>query len=278
MSDKNTFIRNQDLEEKIVKLYCEGNSATEVLEKLNNPFKTNKSVYDILTKYNIERRAPYENNITIPKISFYFSNIDTKEKAYHLGLMITDGWIAKDRNIIGFSSIDKELTYSISNAISFGENVTIVPAKEYKILDYTMFKKEAYQYQASDLQLKNDLIKLGFSSEKTFNEFLPYLKPELMPHLIRGILDGDGCIYKLSNVNQVGLIFYSGSVQFLNQLKIFLWTNLRIDPPEIKKTSTISKISYCQTQFVTTICNYLYQDSENLRLERKYKLWKSYEN
>lgn len=274
---KNFFIRNQDLEEKIIKLYCEGKKASEVLRELNYPFKTSKSVYDILEKHNIERRKPEESHQTILRNSWYFSDINTKEKAYLLGLMITDGWICSD-NGIGFSSIDKELTECLSNELSFGSSITTIKAKEHKIFDKTILKKEAYQYQLKDIQIKNDLIKLGFQVNKTFNEVLPYINYNLMSHLLRGIFDGDGCIYKLSEVNQVGVIFFSGSIQLLNQIRIFLWSNLRIEIPEIKSSGTIYKISYCQNQYINTLMNFIYQDSENLRLNRKYNLWKEYEN
>lgn len=274
----NLMKRNPDLEESIVKLYLEGNSAQKILDLLNHPFKTKKSVYDILRKHSVEMRKSDEAHRTIGRNSWFFSNINSREKAYILGLMITDGWICGDRESIGFSSVDRELTEVISNGISCGSSITVVPGKPYKILDHVVEKKESYQYQLSDAQLKDDLIRLGFQVDKTFNELLPYLKEELMFHLLRGIFDGDGCIYKLSGVEQPGIILYSGSQLLLKQIGIFLWTHLRIDVPEIKPANTISKISYAKFKDVSLIMENLYKNSESLRLGRKYEVWLKYEN
>jgi len=42
--------------------------------------------------------------------------------------------------------------------------------------------------------MATDLEKFGVVPRKTLLTFLPSLSPELMPHLIRGIIDGDGSI------------------------------------------------------------------------------------
>lgn len=275
---KNLFIRNPDLENKIVDLYQEGMDAREVLRSLNNPFKTTKSVYDILRKHGLEPRHANEAKSIKPKNSFFFSKIDSKAKAYILGLMITDGWILQDRDALGFSSIDRELTEIVRNNLSPESQITVVPSRKRELLGHTILSQESYQVQIYDKQLKEDLIRLGFSSEKTFNEFLPYIYETYMSHLIRGIFDGDGSIYKLSKVQQPGIIFYSGSVFLLKQISIFLWQYLRLEIPEIKKATSIHKIIYAQYQYVDKLMKYIYQDSENLRMIRKYKIWEGYED
>ena len=98
-----------------------------------------------------------------------------------------------------------------------------------------------------------------------------------MFHLIRGIFDGDGCIYNLTGVEQPGIIFYSGSQLFLKQIGIFLWTHLRIDVPEINSAGTISKISYTKFKDVNLVMSSLYASSDALKLKRKYEVWLSYE-
>ena len=97
-----------------------------------------------------------------------------------------------------------------------------------------------------------------------------------MSHCLRGIFDGDGCVSRLSGVNQVGVRFYSGSVPFLRQISQFFIYEGLCDGGFIKPSGTIHNLSWYRTDFVYNIGTFLYKDSENLRIRRKYGIWKDF--
>lgn len=268
-------IRTPDLEQEVIKLYIHGLTAHQILDQLNWPFKSTKSIYDICTKYGVSRRDLSKASQRILRDSSYFAKVDTPTKAYILGLMITDGWICT-RNAIGFCSSDKDLATLVSNEIANGSGITTREPGIQQIVGKTVNRSTHYQFQLRDKFLKDSLIRLGFLTNKTHNEFLPAIQESLENHILRGILDGDGCVYKLSGVDQVGLVFYSGSELFLKQISSLIYKHLSIPPPSIKPTSTIYKIAYYREADVTKLGQLIYKDSDGIKLNRKYNLWKRY--
>lgn len=265
-------IRTPELEAKIVLFYQQGMSARKILRELGQPFKTTKSIYDILDSYGIPRRGPKENKRTTRRRSDYFLKIDSKKKAYILGLLITDGWLGTD-GTVGFSSVDRFLTELIASEITWGHGVTIIPSGHRRILGRTCNTKTAYQFAVKDSFLIESLNRWGLQVEKTGNEILPAVSDALESHLLRGILDGDGCIYTLSNGTQPGVLFYSSSVPFLRQIDILLYKNLSLSPGSLKVGASCSKLCFYKKQTVDTLLEWIYKDSEGLRLDRKYETY-----
>lgn len=274
MSNK---IRTTDLEIEVIDLYQQGFSADKILQKIKK-FKTRKSVYDILKKHDVETKS--RDSYHYSRNSTYFQRIDTKDKAYLLGLAITDGWIGKD-GTFGFSSTDQELTELFPKYLQTeaGRGITLIDSKNHKIFEHEILKKPAWQFAIKDKIIQLSLKNLGFQFDKTFNEFIPSIQEQFEPHLLRGIFDGDGCIYSLSNEKQPGLIIYSGSKLLLKQFSSLVFKHLQIDLPEIKPATTIFKIAYYRNDCVREIGKLLYRDSEKLRLIRKHSIWSGfYEN
>ncbi|WP_421021935.1 hypothetical protein, partial [Klebsiella pneumoniae] len=59
---------------------------------------------------------------------------------------------------------------------------------------YEPKKRNEASLAYSSKELFDDLGKYGIVPNKTFSAYVPAIDKELMPHLIRGIFDGDGTV------------------------------------------------------------------------------------
>jgi hypothetical protein len=122
----------------------------------------------------------------------FFDNIDTEEKAYVLGFFFADGHVSYDNNQITFrlAEKDEEILTKIANAMGAKD----VPIRKNYINNRGCVASEL---GLSSIELCISLIKLGISSNKTYNLEIPisYIPTHLERHLIRGMIDGDGTIH-----------------------------------------------------------------------------------
>jgi len=213
-----------EIERQIISLYTDGKSASQILEVIDI-FKTTKTIYDVLKKHNIPTKKL--TDYAMPKNDDFFDSIDSHAKAYALGLIITDGWVTQNSNHIGFSNTEKSLTEFIRNKISPKSNITIISAKPYVIMGNEVNRKQAYQVQICSSLLKLGLDTLGVRYNKTGNEFIPHINREYHSSLLAGIIDGDGCVYQLSNKKQAGIYICSASNIFLEQIRQIIYLNNR---------------------------------------------------
>lgn len=265
-------------------------SVEEILNMKYLYFEENKTLQEIADKYNcvvntvkknIKDDVRYLNRVklnykNIDFIEDFFENIDTELKAYLLGFLIADGNVYKDK---------------MSN--SYRIRITVKQSDVY-ILD--LFKnalntKSAYKYREkvsknvisktlsldmTSEKMFKDLSKYGVVPNKVAKTFLPNINKSLMPHLIRGILDGDGCIQ--SNRKSISFV---GSNQLIHQLHDYLVSNLglfnvKVSVREYKiKTGEIhTNYSICWTskKDFSILGKFLYKDA-HYYYERKYKNW-----
>src|SRR5215207_8694293 len=98
-----------EVEGFIVEQYRGGLSAGEILKAI--PFRTKKTVYDVLERHGVARRggiADYKKVFD----EAAFAVVDTPEKAYWLGLLITDGYVVEAGRVgspvVGLQMTDRE--------------------------------------------------------------------------------------------------------------------------------------------------------------------------
>ena len=82
--------------------------------------------------------------------------------------------------------------------------------------------------------MAEDLAKYGVVPRKSYNTYLPLLSKEMMPHLIRGIFDGDGSIIAKPNPSNDGhnrflhSISFCGTHQLMEDISNYILENLGI--------------------------------------------------
>jgi len=135
-----------------------------------------------------------------------FFRVWTPEMAYVLGYWWADGCMrikAHGAHEIEIASNDREHLETIAGAI--GGNYSLRKVAEdsqcYKII---FCSKEMYQ----------DILAHGGTPRKSRTIGCPYVPPDLLPHFVRGVMDGDGTL--AWNGDRPIIQVYSGSPLFLN--------------------------------------------------------------
>lgn len=232
----------------VIELYKAGNSSSDIAKKYN---VTHNTIINILEKNNIKRDNIYHN---INLISDYFHKIDSYDKAYFLGFLITDGSVFGNLVKLEIFEEDKYILETFANKTN---NSNII------------YKNKSRPHCAFCVKRKewvDDLKQYGVIPNKTFKTFLPNLSHEMMPHLIRGLIDGDGWITYKSHA-----IGFCGNYDLVLQLRDFLVNELNVYNVSIVKHINIYQVSWANKKDIIKICNYIYQDKQDCYLIRKFK-------
>ena len=111
------------------------------------------------------------------------------ELAYGLGLTATDGCLSRDRRHITFDSKDRDLVETYLRCVG-REDARILPTR-------TRTGGRAYRAAFSDASLYDWLFARGIRPAKSLTLGAVEVPPNLLPHFLRGLIDGDGTIYVL---------------------------------------------------------------------------------
>lgn len=277
-----------ELEAQIVDLYKSGSSAGKILEEIGT-FKTTKTVYDVLKKHDVAARS--QDICRDPNLDhWYFHKIDSPDKAYALGLMLTDGWVTKPPTDqsgnrlraaqIGFAltESDQYLVYWMrdqwgsSNKISHihkcdqifpdGKTHNVSPAKRIMVTSTRMFM---------------DLDSLGIDTRKSYISILPIIDVDLYPFLLRGIIDGDGSI--VDSGNGYLSITFLGTQALMGQISWFLHHHLGLTyvKPTGKNNVVLSSLIYTVTEETQRLGEYIYGDlNATAYMKRKYEKYENF--
>jgi metal-sulfur cluster biosynthetic enzyme len=207
----------------------------------------------------------------------FFDVIDSEEKAYWLGFLTADGWISKNEET-GSGCVGIELQYGdIDHLKKFNKSIE----GNYQITDRwrpcllsTSDKEKKHHtcvIRIFSIKMYEDLCRLGFSENKSYDVQMPNIDPSLLRHYIRGYFDGDGCLY-VSN-NHLTVKFVTASENYFNNL-VNLLAKLDINVRCAQKTNEYNTIMYyIDIRFnkdKLKFLDYIYENS-NISLDRKYK-------
>lgn len=239
-------------EEEVITRYQQGESCQSIADSFNVAFHT---ISNILEKNNIARNNKYKN---LNLDENYFENIDRIDKAYFLGFMLTDGNISLKENVIrlALSSKDEEIL-NIFKEKTGNENKICVREDE---------KHNERIFQLRSKKWKDDLSKYGVVPQKTAISEMPIIQKNMMPHLIRGMIDGDGWISAASH--HIG---FCGNEKTVTQLKNYLVETLNVyNVKVIHPSENLWQVSWASIKDIIKIGNYIYQDKNDCYLKRKY--------
>lgn len=160
-------------------------------------YKTSKSIYDIIRKNELLPREHQEaRNLNKAYIDFSMKKIDCKEKAYFLGIMLTDGYINSSRNSLGIDMCDEDVIKFLSEYI----NCTYIKINCQNHITKHKFKQQSkYRILLYSKELIKQLIRLSVVKNKSLNLSQPRLykyERKYINYILRGIIDGDGWVRK----------------------------------------------------------------------------------
>lgn len=125
----------------------------------------------------------------------FFDIIDNQDKAYILGFLYADGQNCYSKRAVRLqlTEEDVEILYRISNVLQYTRPLTYVPARE--IYDTGYISKPQYALDINSAHMSKRLSELGVVQNKSLILTFPHwMSDELIPHFLRGYIDGDGCI------------------------------------------------------------------------------------
>ncbi len=143
----------------------------------------------------------------------FFQEIDEEAKAYFLGLIISDGNVFKDKT--GRQA-------SISITLDLKDEYILKIFKE--ILQTNTSTnydgRGCGQIAIRSNIMAQDLLRYGVVPRKSYKTYLPILSEKMMPHLVRGIFDGDGSIMAKPSPNKDGHNRFLHSISFCGTHKL----------------------------------------------------------
>lgn len=187
---------SKEQELQLVEEYRLGASVVSLMQKYG--FASKKSITDKVKKHYPNN---YQEIIDQAKenrkgYSYSLETIKSEFDAYFLGLLLTDGYIAREREI-GIDLVDEDCIQFLSKTVG----------KEYKTYkpqtgnESINAKQKRHRLILSDRALIQDLERFGVVKNKTYTLQGPILEDsekKYIPYIIRGIIDGDGCIFNTS--------------------------------------------------------------------------------
>jgi hypothetical protein len=259
-------------EENLVRLYVEGKGSLEDIAKLYGVSRV--AIFKKFKKFHIKPRSKSLARLEAQKqgkvpqqffaINEKFFSRWSREMAYILGLIITDGCISKEGRI-SLSMNDREILEKVKIAMESGH--PIVPSKHQEGL---------YHFNFARARLVKDLGIFGIGPKKSLVVKFPQIPDAFMSDFIRGIFDGDGSVFFLKDNNTrypLRTKFGSGSKDFIIKLEINL-QKLGLPKRNIYEQKTKNGIYYMFTyghKDSQKVFNVLYKNHPNIPfLERKY--------
>lgn len=205
--------------------------------------------------------------------SNFFSEIDSPNKAYVLGMLYADGHMYKRRAQVRLKITDLDLLSDIRNVLGYsGPLINSNKASSHH--------KDIQSLIICNTQLYNDLLKWGCGYDKTYRCYMPKIEERFFGDFFAGFFDGDGCI-NYSKDFKCGRVTFCSNLVFLGQIQAALTL--------FNVSSSVRPIAGCDRRIgllvikaresVVNFYNLIYGGfSRGLYLKRKYTKYTTYIN
>lgn len=265
-------IITSELKQEIIKYYLSQPMTMKQVEdkyELSHPTVT-KILKDVSKYSKAKLNNPNANER-------FFKNIDSEEKAYFLGLLISDGNVFKD-------STGRQASISIT--LDLNDEYILQKFKEVLNVNTSISKdgRGCGQIAIRSNLMADDLKQYGVVPRKSYITYLPKINDIYMSHLIRGILDGDGSILAKPSSKQDGhnrylhSISFCGSHQLMEDIAKYLYNNLQLRRPiqvYDYQDKNLSDIHIQNYEDMEKVGDWLYKDA-TIYLVRKNNIYNSF--
>lgn len=203
-------------------------------------------------------------NIVLPKHRTYFFNENlmdswTKESAWVFGWILTDG------------CINDSFSPQVRIQLKDKEPLEIIQ-KLFKHSGELSCQLDKYwTFRAHSVKLVNKLKELGITTNKSLTVGMPSIPEDVFSHFVRGVVEGDGSIVEDKTQDRLFVYINSASKDFIEQLskRLLFKHKLRVFAESRRKNYLYRLVFWGKVAL--DLCNWIYTDSEGLRLTRKYE-------
>lgn len=244
---------------KLINLYNSGLSLSKISTQSNH---STSFLRKIFKDQNFKLRSISKSKQQLKVNDLYFSDINSEEKAYFLGLLFADGNVHSKYNAITLKlqSKDKYILEKFSNIIY--DKIHLYQSENNGVLKF------------SSQQIKQDLIKLGCTPNKSLKLKFPIIRDDLVNHFMRGYFDGDGCITKYKNDYIFSIVATEDFCQTFNKIlldKINVFCSLSKENKSIERGNSITTILKTGGNIkIEKILDFIYKNA-TVYLPRKYQ-------
>lgn len=199
----------------------------------------------------------------------FFHDIDTEEKAYYLGFLYADGNVSRSEKYVKLE-LQKKDKYIIQRFSQLVHDDDLV---------VDCVRNSCYLCIGCK-EMARDLISHGCMPNKTFKLKWPkHLREDLYRHLIRGIIDGDGCVYYKPHIDCSPKVFLTTTLHFAKNLNRYfkrilgITGSIRYTHAHYEFTKNkVYDIKWRGRSKIEKIYHYLY-DNSTIYLTRKYDIY-----
>lgn len=255
-------------EREIVRLYIEEKLSTwDIGPKFN---VLNVCIMKVLKRNGIILRNRSDAAKMYSVDRNYFNHVDTKEKAYILGLMYSDGNVWKDSFTLCLKYNDKYILELIASELKSTGPLNF--RKGGKNTNNTN-RSDAWILRIHDKDFVSTIKKLGIVERKTSKLQFPYwLNKKLWAAFILGLLDGDGSVSIYKNNLKVNI---AGAKNMTNDIKNIAISELQI-PSRLyfPSNSNGTVVNFDSSPRSLKFLNWLYSNPPKFFFRRKFEIYK----
>lgn len=209
---------SQEQIDHVLELYKEG-YGTPYIEKRTNLKRY--TIDKILKSNGIQKRDNKHKGRRYSYNENFFEKIDTEEKAYWLGFIYADGYIAKRKqgsHVLGITISIKD----VKHLELFKEHIEATyPIRRYE--SHTAYNSSDYvRIELIGDKIVDDIQKLGVHFNKTTILTFPterQVPQYLLHHFVRGYMDGDGYVSRCGYGGKILKLGFCGTKEFLEGLQ-----------------------------------------------------------
>lgn len=205
------------LKEGVLDYYNNCKSAKQTASAFGYKYGT---LYNLLKREgldtSLDRNAQRKRRTSTSINEDYFQELNTSNKAYILGIFLSDGHLLKNRKQLRIKLTDIDLLEQIKKELNYNRPL---------LLNHTEkpTHKEAKTLIICNTKIYDDLLNLGMQQNKTFTLKFPSIPNHLMADFIRGFFDGNGSAY----FKKAGKLLFPNlsicsTVDFLTDLQVIL--------------------------------------------------------
>lgn len=213
----------------------------------------------------------------------YFSNIDTENKAYFLGLIYSDGNV-REHNGGYFLNVelkreDKYILEKLSEELKCGNKIRDRDRKTNFDDSHMSSFTSCNSKRIFDDLARFNIVPDKSHQTKSFKNIEKYIPQNLIKHFLRGVIDGDGTISKRYTTTQNAIAVYQNEIEFCYDFDKLLKTSIKNENLKeniiMNKWNGVYSLRYRRIDDIKEICDFLYNDA-TIYLKRKYQLAELY--